>query len=142
MRCAPLAVFALLAAGCAGGGKAAPSTPTGWRLTPKARFAAAKPEVTKYLQALAMDKPLVAQQLAGSDGCRLRRAVAVGPSGHGSGGCRSAGCTPATLYKVKQPGAVGVLVKMRARSRRSRWSQWVELGRRMIIAAHAREGWR
>ena len=36
-------------------------------MTPKARFAAAKPEVTKYLQALAMDKPLVAQQLAGSD---------------------------------------------------------------------------
>ncbi len=143
MRRVPLVVFALLVAGCAGGGKAAPSTPDpALAMTPKARFAAAKPEVTKYLQALAMDKPLVAQQLAGSDApgydepslSALRAWFARLPIGQLH--------TTATLYKVEQPGAVGVLVKMRARLKPQPLSQWVELGRRMIIAAHAREGWR
>ena len=68
MRSALLVVVVVLAAGCAGGGKAAPSTPDpALGMTPKERFAAAEPDVAKYLQALAMKKPLVAQELAGSD---------------------------------------------------------------------------
>src|SRR5690349_16871618 len=63
-----LLVFTLLAAGCAGQGNATPSTPDpALEMTPKARFAEASPQVTKYLQALAMNKPLVAQDLAGTD---------------------------------------------------------------------------
>jgi hypothetical protein len=116
MRRALLVVFALLAAGCAGQGNAALSTPDpALTMTPKARFVEARPGVTKYLQALAMDRPLEAQDLAGTDATgydepslsALRAWFARLPIGRLS--------VTSSLYKVKQPGAVGVLVKMRAR---------------------------
>jgi hypothetical protein len=143
MRRALLVVFALLAAGCAGQGNAALSTPDpALTMTPKARFVEARPGVTKYLQALAMDRPLEAQDLAGTDATgydepslsALRAWFARLPIGRLS--------VTSSLYKVKQPGAVGVLVKMRARLKPEPLSQWVELGRRLIVAAHTREGWR
>jgi hypothetical protein len=144
MRRALMLVVALLAAGCAGGGgNGAPSAPDpALKMTPKQRFAEAKPQVAKYLTALATDQPLVAQQLAGSDAegfdepslSDLRAWFARLPIGQLK--------VTAGPYKVDQAGAAGVLVKLQARLRPQPLSQWVDLGQRVMVAAHTPEGWR